>query len=84
MVSPEIERSKGRRQQPSSRPPPASEAMVTDGFVLPTLDVPPDAPPAYGSHHDQLQFSRTGFEAGAEVTGEHQLLRSIAPPYAPR
>ncbi|PTB55442.1 glycosyltransferase family 1 protein [Trichoderma harzianum CBS 226.95] len=76
MVSPEIERSKGRRQ-PSSRPPPASEAMVTDGFVLPTLDVPPDAPPAYGSHHDQLQFSRTGFEAGAEVTGDGRINISI-------
>ncbi|KAL7821888.1 UDP-Glycosyltransferase/glycogen phosphorylase [Trichoderma gracile] len=58
------------RRQPSSRPPPASEAVVTDGFVLPNLDVPADAPPAYGSHHDQLQFSRTGFEAGAILTAD--------------
>ncbi|UKZ75889.1 hypothetical protein TrVFT333_003585 [Trichoderma virens FT-333] len=76
MAPPENERSKPRRQ-PSSRPPPASEAVVTDGFVLPTLEVPPDAPPAYGSHHDQLQFSRTGFEAGAAVTGDGRVNISI-------
>ena len=79
MASAENERSKARRQ-PSSRPPPASEAVVTDGFVLPTLDVPADAPPAYGNHLDQLQFSRTGFEAGAAVTGVHQL-RFLATPH---
>lgn len=31
------------------------------------LDV---APPAYGEHHDQLQFSQAGFSADAAVTGE--------------
>ncbi|KAL7945118.1 hypothetical protein V8C42DRAFT_353349 [Trichoderma barbatum] len=72
MAPPENERSKARRQ-PSSRPPPASEAVVTDGFVLPALEVPVDAPPAYGSHHDQLQFSRTGFEAGAALTGDGRI-----------
>ncbi|KAL6877032.1 glycosyltransferase family 1 protein [Trichoderma novae-zelandiae] len=69
MATPENQWNKSRRQ-PSSRPPPAPEAVVTDGFVLPTLEEPADAPPAYGSHHDQLQFSRSGFEAGAVLTGD--------------
>jgi hypothetical protein len=29
------------------------------------------APPAYGEHVDQLQFSQAGFNADAAVTGEH-------------
>lgn len=28
------------------------------------------APPAYGEHHDQLQFSQAGFNADAAVTGK--------------
>lgn len=71
MAPPEDQRSRVRRQ-PSTRTPPnrrASEALVTDGFVLPDLEVPADAPPAYGSHHDLLQFSRRGFEAEAALTG---------------
>ncbi len=30
---------------------------------------PDVAPPAYGEHHDQLQFSQAGFAADAAVTG---------------
>lgn len=44
--------------------------MVADGFELPDLDVPEDAPPAYGEHRDRLQFNQPGFEAGATVTGK--------------
>lgn len=29
-----------------------------------------EAPPAYGDHHDQLNLSQAGFNAGAVVTGE--------------
>ncbi len=46
----------------------SDEALVTDGFVVPDLEVPNEAPPAYGEHLDQLQFSQPGFEAGAAVT----------------
>ncbi|KAM0255678.1 hypothetical protein ACHAQJ_005522 [Trichoderma viride] len=78
MASAENQRSKPQRL-PSSRAPPqrrdgvAPEALVTDGFVLPDLEAPPDAPPAYGSHHDQLQFSRSGFDAEAAVTGDGRI-----------
>jgi hypothetical protein len=76
MAPDENQRSRPKRQ-PSTRTPPrrgeraASEAVVTDGFVLPALEAPADAPPAYGSHHDQLQFKRTGFDAEAAVTGAY-------------
>lgn len=43
--------------------------LVTDGFVVPPLGSPSDTPPAYGAHHDHVQFSQPGFEAGAAVTG---------------
>lgn len=44
-------------------------ALVSDGFAAPVPDLPPeDAPPPYGEMHDQLQFSQSGFEAGANVT----------------
>ena len=61
-------------QPPQTMPPPqdrgdGSEALVTDGFLLPSLGTPNEALPAYGEHHDQVQFSQPGFEAGAEVTG---------------
>ncbi|RFU74933.1 glycosyltransferase family 28 [Trichoderma arundinaceum] len=77
MAPPENQRSIPRRPAPS-RPPlrrreVASEALVTDGFVLPDLELPADAPPAYGSHHDQLQFSRTGFDAEAALTGDGRI-----------
>lgn len=45
-----------------------SNALVTDGFIIPHLGSPGDTPPAYGAHHDHLQFSQPGFEAGAAVT----------------
>lgn len=76
MAPDENQRSRPKRQ-PSLRTPPrrgdraASEAVVTDGFVLPALEAPADAPPAYGHHHDQLQFTRTGFDAEAAVTGAY-------------
>lgn len=64
--------------QPSLKTPPrrrdraaASEGLVTDGFVLPALEPPADAPPAYGNHHDQLQFKRAGFDAEAALTGAY-------------
>lgn len=48
-----------------------TEALVTDGFLVPSLDTPSDEalPPAYGDQHDHVQFSQPGFDAGAEVTG---------------
>lgn len=36
-------------------------------------DVPP---PAYGEHHDQLQFSHAGFSADAAVTSEQAVYLS--------
>ncbi|KAH6608969.1 glycosyltransferase family 28 [Trichoderma cornu-damae] len=72
--------SENQRSKPKRQPPPhrregvASEAVpVTDGFVLPDLEVAADAPPAYGSHHDQLQFSRAGFDAEAALTGDGRI-----------
>ena len=35
------------------------------------LDDADVAPPAYGEHHDQLQFSQAGYAADATVTSEH-------------
>jgi hypothetical protein len=47
------------------------EALVTDGFLVPSLDTPDDIePPAYGEQHDHVQFSQPGFNAGAEITGQ--------------
>lgn len=48
---------------------PSSESLITDGFVVPDLEVPSEAPPAYGKHADKVTFSQPGFEAGAAVTG---------------
>lgn len=48
----------------------SDDALVTDGFVVPDLEVSGEAPPAYGEQFDQMQFSQPGFEAGAAVTGE--------------
>ncbi|POR35790.1 Sterol 3-beta-glucosyltransferase UGT80B1 [Tolypocladium paradoxum] len=63
------------QEPPHTTPPPqhrgdASDALVTDGFMVPSLDTPDETPPAYGEHHDQVQFSQPGFEAGAEVTND--------------
>ena len=61
-------------------PPPPREsiddqaALVSDGFSMPDLEEARDAPPPYGGDlHDQLQFSQSGFEAGANVTGMARL-----------
>lgn len=45
------------------------DALVSDGFSLPSLEADGDVPPAYGELHDQLHFSQSGVEAGANVTG---------------
>lgn len=37
-----------------------------------------DAPPPYGDHHDQLQFSQTGFNADAAVTSEQNVAPVIS------
>ncbi|EFQ25397.1 glycosyltransferase family 28 domain-containing protein [Colletotrichum graminicola M1.001] len=46
------------------------DALVSDGFSLPSLETDNQAPPAYGDLPNQLQFSQAGFEAGANVTGD--------------
>ncbi|KAK1984917.1 glycosyltransferase family 28 domain-containing protein [Colletotrichum cereale] len=46
------------------------DALVSDGFSLPSLEPDSQAPPAYGDLPNQLQFSQAGFEAGANVTGD--------------
>lgn len=50
-----------------------SDMWVADGLRAPDLGATVDAPPAYGDHHDQLQLSQAGFEAGAAVTGEEKI-----------
>ncbi|OBR10191.1 Glycosyltransferase family 28 domain-containing protein [Colletotrichum higginsianum IMI 349063] len=46
------------------------DALVSDGFSLPSLESETMAPPAYGDLPNQLQFNQAGFEAGANVTGD--------------
>ncbi|KAK2029952.1 glycosyltransferase family 28 domain-containing protein [Colletotrichum zoysiae] len=46
------------------------DALISDGFSLPSLETENQAPPAYGDLPNQLQFSQAGFEAGANVTGD--------------
>ncbi|KZL87056.1 glycosyltransferase family 28 domain-containing protein [Colletotrichum incanum] len=46
------------------------DALVSDGFSLPSLEAENQAPPAYGDLPNQLQFNQAGFEAGANVTGD--------------
>lgn len=60
-------------QQQSSREH-VSEPVLTDGFQLPDLNAVDSEPPPYGDHHDQVQFSQPGFEAGAAVTGMFHLV----------
>jgi hypothetical protein len=55
--------------------PETSDMWVADGLQAPDLGARDDAPPAYGEHHDQLQLSQVGFEAGAAVTGEEIQMR---------
>lgn len=64
-----------RRQAAAVNEPPAitsygEEHLVTDGFVLPDLDETDVPPPAYGEHHDRMDFSQPGVNAGAALTGE--------------
>ncbi|KAK4140289.1 glycosyltransferase [Dichotomopilus funicola] len=53
----------GRAREGRTNAVPMSEEELQDE----ELDV---APPAYGEHHDQLQFSQAGFNADAAVTTE--------------
>lgn len=71
----------GQSQTVPNFPDDASDALVTDGFLVPELDVqtgsdepPHEAPPAYGELHDQMQFSQPGFEAGAAITGKETII----------
>lgn len=47
----------------------SDEPLVTDGFIIPDLDVPNEAPPAYGDEVNRVTFTQPGFQAGAAVTG---------------
>ncbi|KPM43368.1 Sterol 3-beta-glucosyltransferase UGT80B1 [Neonectria ditissima] len=65
-----------KRALPTQQPPQqqksrddVSETLMTDGFQLPDIDPGDGEPPPYGEHHDHVQFSQPGFEAGAAVTG---------------
>jgi hypothetical protein len=53
----------------AAQPTHHSDALVSDGFQLPDIAPSEDAPPPYGEHLDQMNFSQPGVEAGAEVTG---------------
>lgn len=62
-----------RQQRTASMGGPGSiseESLITDGFVIPDLDVPSEAPPAYGDQVDRVIFTQPGFQAGAAVTGK--------------
>lgn len=48
----------------------SQESLITDGFIIPDLEVPSEAPPAYGDQVDKVTFSQPGFQAGAAVTGK--------------
>ncbi|KAF7550013.1 hypothetical protein G7Z17_g6002 [Cylindrodendrum hubeiense] len=50
-----------------------SEPLITDGFQLPDLGMDDSQPPPYGDHHDHVQFSQPGFEAGAAVRGDGRI-----------
>ena len=47
----------------------SEESLITDGFIIPDLEVPDEAPPAYGDQPDKVTFSQPGFQADAAVTG---------------
>ncbi|TEA14433.1 Sterol 3-beta-glucosyltransferase UGT80B1 [Colletotrichum sidae] len=44
------------------------DALVSDGFSLPSLEAETEAPPSYGDVHNALHFSQSGVDAGANVT----------------
>ena len=50
-------------------PTPIDENLSTLGAEALHLEASREAPPAYGEHHDHVQFSQPGFNAGAAVTG---------------
>ncbi|XWW92568.1 hypothetical protein V2A60_000493 [Cordyceps javanica] len=56
----------------------SEESLITDGFVMPDLDVPSEAPPAYGDQVDKVTFSQPGFQAGAAVTGDGRVNINIS------
>lgn len=56
----------GRAREGRTNAVPMSEEELQEE----ELDV---APPAYGEHHDQLQFSQAGFDADAAVTSAFAL-----------
>lgn len=61
---------KQRLARQESESTPAANANPTEQqYIVPDLEPPEDAPPAYGDQHDQVQFSQPGISAGAAVTG---------------
>ncbi|OAA73552.1 UDP-glucuronosyl/UDP-glucosyltransferase [Cordyceps fumosorosea ARSEF 2679] len=56
----------------------SQESLITDGFVMPNLDVPSEAPPAYGDQVDKVTFSQPGFQAGAAVAGDGRVNINIS------
>ncbi|EJP69585.1 Glycosyl transferase, family 28 [Beauveria bassiana ARSEF 2860] len=70
-----------RQQRTASMGGPGSiseESLITDGFVIPDLDVPSEAPPAYGDQVDRVTFTQPGFQAGAAVTGDGRVNINIS------
>jgi hypothetical protein len=59
-----------RRVTGANRAGRTNAVPIAEDLEQEDLDV---APPAYGEHHDQLQFSQTGFNADAAVTSEQKL-----------
>ncbi|EGX96337.1 glucosyl/glucuronosyl transferase, putative [Cordyceps militaris CM01] len=59
-------------------PSTSEESLITDGFVIPSLDVPSEAPPAYGDQVDKVTFSQPGFQAGAAVAGDGRVNINIS------
>ncbi|KAJ6783777.1 hypothetical protein PWT90_07682 [Aphanocladium album] len=56
----------------------SAESLITDGFIIPDLEVPSEAPPAYGDQVDKVTFSQPGFQAGAAVTGDGRVNINIS------
>ncbi|OAQ97272.1 hypothetical protein LLEC1_02010 [Akanthomyces lecanii] len=47
----------------------SEESLITDGFIIPDLEVPNEAPPAYGDQPDKVTLSQPGFQADAAIVG---------------
>ncbi|KAJ4163760.1 hypothetical protein LMH87_005468 [Akanthomyces muscarius] len=56
----------------------SEESLITDGFIIPDLEVPDEAPPAYGDQPDKVTFSQPGFQADAAVTGDGRVSINIS------